>query len=110
MFGVGFIARPGGGLGFSAIRAVLVDLPCGAGLELAAAQGQHAYPLPFAATALLEPMFQTITRVELRRILAEIALVGQVPPEQLAAVPRSTLEGAVASMGVPLQLSALYPE
>ena len=110
IFGVGFIARSGGGLGFSVLRATVVDFPCGSGVNFTAAQGQQLVKLPFAATALLQPMFQTITRIELRRILAEVVLAGQVPPERLASVACQPLEAAVAALGTPLRLGALYPQ
>ena len=109
ILGVGFIARSGGGLGFSILRATLVDFPCGSGVSFAAAQGQHVFKLPFAASGLLQTMFQTITRIELRRVLAEVVLAGQLPPERLASVPCQALEAAVAAMGTPLGLAALYP-
>jgi hypothetical protein len=108
LFGVGFLARSGAGLGFSVLRATLVDFPCGSGVSFAAARGSELVRLPFAATALLQPLFQAITRIELRRLLAEVVLRGQVPPEELANVPRATLEAAVAAAGRPLGLGALY--
>ncbi len=110
LFGVGFIARSGGGLGFSTLRATIVDFPCGSGVTLAAAQGPHTFKLPFAATGLLQPLFQALTRVELRRILGEVALVGRVPSAELVRVPRAALEGACAQLGSPLDLSAIYPK
>ena len=110
LFGVGFIARSGGGLGFNVLRATVVDFPCGAGVTLAGAQGPHTFKLPFAATGLLQPLFQAVTRVELRAILAEVALAGQVPPSELARVPRPTLEAACAALGARLDLSGIYPK
>jgi len=110
IFGVGFIARSGGGLGFSVLRATVVDFPCGSGVSFAAAQGQQLVKLPFAATSLLQAMFQTVTRIELRRLLAEVVLAGQVPPERLASVPCQPLEAAAAALGAPLRLAALYPQ
>jgi hypothetical protein len=53
-------------------------------------------------------MFSTLTRIELREMLGELAM-GDVPPRQLASVPRPALEGAVAALGVPLDLGPLYP-
>jgi hypothetical protein len=55
-------------------------------------------------------MFQTVTRIELRRLLAEVVLAGQVPPERLASVPCQPLEAAAAALGTPLRLAALYPQ
>lgn len=109
LLGVGFLARASTGLGFSVLRATLVDFPCGSGLSFAAARGAELVRLPFAATALLQPLFQAITRVELRQLLAEVVLRGQVPPEELANVPRTALEAAAAAAGSPLGLAALYP-
>lgn len=110
LFGVGFMARAGGGLGFSTLRATIVDFPCGSGVTLAAAQGPHTFKLPFSATGLLEPLFQALSRVEQRQILAEIALAGHLPPAELARVPRPALEAACAQLGAPLDLSAIYPQ
>jgi hypothetical protein len=71
-------------------------------------QGQAAFRVPFAASGLLDAMFSTLTRIELREMLGELAM-GDVPPRQLASVPRPALEGAVAALGVPLDLGPLYP-
>jgi hypothetical protein len=79
-------------------------------MQLAAVQGPHEVTLPFAATSLLQRLFQGIARVEMRELLAEVALAGQVPPDKLATVPRQALEAAVAALGAPLSLSALYPQ
>lgn len=108
IFGVGWVSRPGGGLGFSVLRATIVDFPCGAGMQLAAVQGQAAFRVPFAASGLLDAIFTTLTRIELRELLAELSMK-DVPPQQLAAVPRQALESAVAALGVPLDLGPLYP-
>jgi len=110
VFGVGFIARSGGGLGFHTLRATAVDLPCGSGVSLAAAQGPHTFKLPFAATGLLQPLFRALTRVELRQIVAELVLSGQAPAAQLAHAPRAALEAACTALGTRLDLSEIYPK
>ncbi len=101
------VGLPVSGLDVRLLSATLTDLPCGCGLLLATAKGSQIYRLPFAATTLLQSMFRTIARAEVRHLLAEVALVGRLPPEQLLSASREALEAGVALLGTPLDLAGL---
>ncbi len=89
---------------FRMLGATLTDLPCGCGLLLTALQGSQTYRLPFVATTFLQSTFRAITRAELRHLLAEVALVGQLPREQFHNASQQALEAGAAQLGFRLDL------
>jgi hypothetical protein len=106
--GVGFVVGSSAGLGLDRLRVTLSDVPCGTSLELRAVHEGAERRLPFGATDLLQPLFASLARVELRGLLAEIAYAGRIPPEQQPAVPRADLEAALAGLGGAVKLDDLY--
>ena len=108
--GVRLLARAAAGFGVDRMRVTLRDVPCGSSFELRSVTERGDLPLPFATTGLLEALFASVARVELRGLLSEIAFSGRVPPEQQPAVPQHDLESALASVGVTARLQDLYSE